>query len=387
MPASRDEREEVLEEGNEFVTLASPARVIRQKGRVVALECIRTRLGEPDESGRRRPVPVEGSEFRIEADSIIVAIGQAPDVAFLDGSAVSLERWGGISVEAETGLAGAENLYAGGDAIRGPATIVEACGDGRRAARSICEKLGLPVERFEHEPLPLSEEEMLAAKRARARKTERRRAETLPMDERGGFDLVEGTLTEDAAREEAARCFFCSHFCDKCVEVCPNRANFTYLVRPRSVKLPLLSCENGALERVGEEWFHARDSRQIIHLDDFCNECGNCATFCVHHGSPYLEKPRLFFEEKDFLLEKDNAFLIEGETIRRREGGRESRLSASGGEILFENDKLRVRLSPDYEVRGMELKKAFEGTFSLQEAVEMAIVLEGVKGSAAYLLT
>ena len=87
--------------------------------------------------------------------------------------------------------------------------------------------------------------------------------------------------------------------------------------------------------------------RQIIHIDDFCNECGDCATFCVHEGKPYTEKPRLFFEKHDFDLEDDNAFYIEGVagagTIWRRDGGRESWLRVQDGELLFDGPQMSIR--------------------------------------------
>jgi putative selenate reductase len=183
----------------------------------------------------------------------------------------------------------------------------------------------------------------------------------------------------------------CSTFCDKCVEVCPNRANFTYLISPVSLTLPQLSCQNGGLAITGEEPFTVEQVRQIIHVDDFCNECGNCATFCVHQGKPYTEKPRLFLQEGDFQLEDDNAFYIEAAadtvTIRRRERGGESRLLMNNGSITFEDAQVRISLSPDLAIRDMDLKESFEGTFSLKEAAQMALILKGITASAPFLLT
>ena len=136
----------------------------------------------------------------------------------------------------------------------------------------------------------------------------------------------------------------------------------------------------------GEELFEVRQARQILHVDDWCNECGNCTTFCVHQGKPHLEKPRLFLSEADFEQEKDNAFFIEKETIRRRERGTESRLTRGRRGWTFENDELVVRLSRDFQVRGATLKRPFEGVRSLREAAEMALVLDGVSRSAPFLL-
>jgi putative selenate reductase len=392
MPADEEEIEAALVEGVMLEELASPTRIILQEGRVVALECVRNELGEPGPDGRRRPIPVVGSEFQIEADSIIVAIGQVPDVSFLDGSAVTLRRDATIAVAPETGLAGGERVYAGGDAVRGPATIVEACADGRQAAEAICQQLSVPFE-WPSINLPvLSEEEIVQVKRVRARKAAQHETAMLPPGERGGFDLAELTLTEEAALAEAARCLQCSALCDKCVEVCPNRANYTFFVAPVSLTLPRVSCQQRGLAVTGKELFRLDQPRQILHVDDLCNECGNCATFCVHEGKPYLDKPRLFLKESDFEQEENNAFYVErgarGWTIRRREGRKESRLSVENGsdEVSFENDLLRMTISSaDFQVRAMEMRKDFRGEFSLAGPAEMYVILTGLSTSLPFL--
>jgi len=141
-----------------------------------------------------------------------------------------------------------------------------------------------------------------------------------------------------------------------------------------------------------KEFLHIEQARQIIHVHDFCNECGNCATFCVHQGKPYQDKPRLFLEESDFQSEDDNAFYIEqhrgGWSIRRREGGKESRLAMTSGtdEITFENDWLRTSFSAhDFQVKTMELKQELEAEFSLVGAAEMYVILKGVSTSLPFL--
>ena len=395
MPADGDEIEDALEEGVLLHDLASPTRVILEGGRVVALECVQNELGEAGPDGRRRPSPIAGSEFQIAASSVIVAIGQVPDVTFLEGSTVSLRRNRTIAVEPETGLAGGERVYAGGDAVRGPATIIEACADGRRVAEAICQQLDVSFDRPSVQLPALSEEEIVLMKRTRARREPQNQAGALPLEQRGGFDLVDATLTEEAALAEAARCMQCSAFCDKCVEVCPNRANYTFSTSPVTLALPVVSCRDGQLAVTGEETFGIEQGRQIVHVDDFCNECGNCATFCVHDGKPYLDKPRLFLTTRDFEQEENNAFAIEGGNgagwvIRRRESGRESRLSVGGdgGEMRFEfeNEWLRIDLSPRFQIDRMTLKEPFEGGFSLSGVVEMAVILQGVTNSLSFLL-
>jgi len=408
MPAIKEEIEGVLVEGITLEELASPARVILKEGRVAALECIRNELGEAGEDGRRKPIPIEGSEFEIEADAIIMAIGQVPDVSFLDGSSVSLRKNGTIAAHPQTCLTGEKHTYAGGDVVRGPSTIIEAIADGRRAAEAICRELGLETVPPAVVLPRLCEEEIVSLKKTRARKEPQNRAKMLPLEQRGGFDLVEETLTEEAALSEAARCLQCSTLCDKCVEVCPNRANYTYTISPVVLRLPKVSCQQSKLTAKGEEIFRLDQTRQIIHIDDFCNECGNCETFCLHDGKPYLDKPRLFLRESDFELEEDNAFYVErgakGWTIRRREGGKEARLSVENGghEALFENDLLKIGISTvvspssrsgrgptngpaDFQIKAMEMKKDFQGEFSLAGPAKMYVILKGLSTSLSFL--
>ncbi len=392
MPASEEEKEAFFAEGNTLMELATPTRVIVSNGRVAGLECVRNRLGEPGADGRREPIRIEGSEFAIEADSIIVAVGQRPDITFLDGSSISLRTDGTIVVDLETGCASTRRIYAGGDVTRGSATVIEACTDGQRAAKAICAEFGIEFRCLPARIADLSPADILQIKRARARKETPHKPETLPPTWRDNFDLVERTLTDAAARSEAARCLQCSTLCDKCVEVCPNRANYTYVISPVRAILPKLSCHMGRLNMTGKQAFQVEQNRQIVHIDEFCNECGNCATFCVHQGKPYQEKPRLFLRESDFALEESNAFYIyrdsKGWGIKRREGGRESHLLVLDGsdEAVFDNDWLTLTLSvPAFRIKAMVLKHEFPGDFWPVSAAEMYVILRGVTASLLFL--
>ncbi len=142
MPADREEIEDCREEGVEFVTLAAPIRILGKNGRVSAVECIKTRLGEP-EKGRRRPEPVSGSEFIIEVDAVIPSIGQESDWACLTPEcACRLSDWGTMMVDRQTMQSAAPDIFAGGDAVSGPATVIEAVAAGLKAASAIDRRLG-----------------------------------------------------------------------------------------------------------------------------------------------------------------------------------------------------------------------------------------------------
>ncbi len=214
----------------------------------------------------------------------------------------------------------------------------------------------------------------------------------LPPGERSGFDLIEATLEEAAARREAARCLQCASVCDKCVEVCPNRANLAYAVRPERLAVPILSCREAGLIVERESAVIVNQARQILHLPDLCNECGNCATFCVHAGKPYLDKPRLYFRAEDLQKEQFNALFIErngnGWTIKRRERGRESwlALKSDSGELIFEDAHVRAVFSEKgFGICKMELKRHFPGELRLSAPAEMYVIARGVLASLAYL--
>jgi putative selenate reductase len=386
MPADGEEVRDLLDEGNMILELASPRRICLADGKVVGLECVRNELGALGPDGRRRPLPVEGSVFTLEADTVILATGQRADRALFSRSALSLHDSGAIAVEARTGSAGVEGVYAGGDVARGPAIIVEACADGRRAAEAICEQLGVPFCPPSVPRPALHVEDLHRIQQARARKAHRAEPPILPLSQRRGFDLVEGTLSEEAAQHEAARCLQCAILCDKCVEVCPNRANRAYLTSPRVWELPILTCRDGALACVGTEAWSVRQERQIVHIDELCNECGNCATFCVHQGQPYLDKPRLFLTRKAFEHQANNAFYIAGGAIYRRKGGETMRLAPVEGGFTFEEEGFAVALGPDLAWRGGQLKVPFAGRASLVVAAEMAAILQGIASSLPFLV-
>lgn len=138
MPANAEEIEECREEGVEIMTLTNPIRVKEKEGRITAIECIQMQLGEPDSSGRRRPEPVPGSEFTIEVDAVVPAIGQESDWACLtDECACTLSDWGTMIVDPVTLQSSDPDIFAGGDAVSGPATVVEAIAAGKTAAESI----------------------------------------------------------------------------------------------------------------------------------------------------------------------------------------------------------------------------------------------------------
>jgi NADPH-dependent glutamate synthase beta subunit-like oxidoreductase len=138
MPASDEEIEAALHEGIKIEYLVAPSEVVAKNGKVTGLICVRMELGEPDKTGRRRPVPIPGSEFTISFDTIIPAIGQASDLSFIDGEdGITLTRWGTIVTDPETLTTSRKGIFAGGDCVTGPSIAIAAIAAGKKAAVSI----------------------------------------------------------------------------------------------------------------------------------------------------------------------------------------------------------------------------------------------------------
>ena len=139
MPARVDEIHHAEEEGIEFFLLTAPTKFLGDdKGRVTGLECLQMELGEPDESGRRRPIPVEGSEFQLECDLAVIAVGAGANPLLTQTTeGLELNKWGYIVADLETGKTTKKGVWAGGDIVSGQATVILAMGAGRLASDSI----------------------------------------------------------------------------------------------------------------------------------------------------------------------------------------------------------------------------------------------------------
>jgi putative selenate reductase YgfK subunit len=211
MPALEEEITKAEEEGVKIHYLVAPKRVLSKNGKVNGIECLRMELGEPDESGRPRPVPISGSEFNIEVDSVVPAIGQFSDLSFLpQNKEWNINKRGSLEVDPETQTTNISGVFAGGDITRGPASIIEAIADGRKAASAIDKFLGGDgnIDETYVELPPL---EPFTEKRDKGF-SELKRVEipTISVSERlEGFREVEQCFSEEQAKNEAKRCLQC----------------------------------------------------------------------------------------------------------------------------------------------------------------------------------
>jgi len=227
MPAWEEEIRAAEDEDINITYLSAPQEVLTQDGKVTGLRCIRMELGDPDSSGRRRPVPIPGSEYDIEIDQLIPAIGQRPDLSPIeDVTGLDFSRWGTIEVDPVTYATEREGVFAGGDAQTGPWVAIGAIAAGREAAESIVRYIDgqdlaegrEPVAKEDpvYRPIPKDEPEQ-----------ERARMPELPVKEReGNFKEVETGYDEDIGKAEAGRCLNCGYCseCLQCIDACMAEA-------------------------------------------------------------------------------------------------------------------------------------------------------------------
>jgi NADH-quinone oxidoreductase subunit F len=212
MPAQREEIEELECEGIEVQCLVAPVRVIAEHFRVTGVECVRLRLADVDKTGRRRPVPIEGSEFTIKVDTLIRATNREPDIEPLAAEAeLSLSRWKTIEVDPETMHTGIEGVFAGGDVVAGPNAVVPAMADGKLAAQMIHKYLqGEPLEREYRVTRPAIEVGITELAEDEIETLERPQMPLLPPGERlADFREVQLGFTAEMAIAEARRCLRC----------------------------------------------------------------------------------------------------------------------------------------------------------------------------------
>jgi formate dehydrogenase beta subunit len=217
MPANEEEIVAAEEEGVQFVLQSNPTRILAEGGRVTGVECIRMALGEPDSSGRRRPVPVEGSEFILDVDMVVPATGQVADFSFISPeSGIELSRRGTIVADPKTMATGAPGIFAGGDAVLGARTVIEAIASANKAAQAIdaylrTGKAALPPEREMEQFLEQAGVYNPAVLPVLVGGRERQEEESLPVAARlRGFNEAElGFKGPPEALREADRCACC----------------------------------------------------------------------------------------------------------------------------------------------------------------------------------
>ncbi|UCE34438.1 MAG: FAD-dependent oxidoreductase, partial [Deltaproteobacteria bacterium] len=212
MPAIKEEVEEAIKEGIEIQFLVTPVRVLSENGQLKGLECIRMELGSIDRSGRRRPIPIEGSEFTMEIDTLIPAIGQQPDLSALSSSdRFKLTKYNTMEVSPETFYTGIGGVFAGGDVVSGPNTVTAAMAHGKIAAQMIHKYIQeQPIEREYKVTRSAMRVEAIELTDKEIEELQKPEMPMLAVEKRSGnFGEVELGFTEEMAIKEAKRCLRC----------------------------------------------------------------------------------------------------------------------------------------------------------------------------------
>ena len=383
MPADPAEVHDCLEEGIQIRDLLAPASVLSEGGRVTGLSCTRMRLGERDASGRPRPVPVEGSEVVLPADTIISAISQEAVLDFLEGLEVRRNGNGYLVVDPLTRETSVPGLFSGGDAVHGASSVILAIADGRAVAEGIAARHGVELG---PEPLLEKGQADTALMEKKGRVVGAQKVPVLPITDRHGFDEVLKPFDAEAAVKEASRCLDCDDLCSLCVTVCPNRANLAYAMEPLDLQLPILVQRGGRLRQEGQTPFRVAQPVQIVNLGDACNDCGNCTPFCPTSGAPYKDKPRFWADQAAFEESNTDCYHFErqGESLmlEAKLGGQSHRLTRSPAGLEYLSPQLRAELDPDtYALQRFEARASLgEGsTLDLRPLGTMLALLPAEK--------
>lgn len=336
MPADIEEIEAALDEGVRIVELCAPEEVLADGGRVSGLRCRRMRLVPDPDGGRPRPVPTDET-FTLGADTLIVSIGQRVKAGFLPDAMT-------LKADPHTSQTSLPNVFAGGDAVRGAATLINAVADGRHAAETILARLGLSAQAATATP---SDERRPDLDGLRIRQATRVMGPALPErspEDRLDFDPAIRTLTEEEAMDESRRCLQCDLVCNVCTTVCPNRANVALLSlpMPHPVQVAVRDGDGVRVETLSNR--RLEQSYQIVNIADACNECGNCATFCPSAGAPYRDKPRIHLSRESFDNAPDGYRLASPSRLEGKRGGKAFSLAAEKDGFVFESDALIAHL-------------------------------------------
>ncbi len=364
MPADKEEIEALLAEGIEIVELTAPLEIIEKDGKRF-LKCTKMKLSGIDKSGRRKPVPVENSEFSIETDSIITAIGQDLEIDFFPEEKILVDN-----ITHETQI---ENVFAGGDLVRGADSLINAIADGKYAAGEIIKRAN---KDFDFNKTVVRKEITLSQIQSKlAHRKYGEEIPVIPVEQRLSFELVHPLLSDEQAVNEAERCLYCNDVCNICVSVCPNISNIAVDFEIEDIKIPTTA-------GTGHNTFRISQTHQIINIGDFCNECGNCYTFCPTNGAPYKTKPRFYLSEESFLKE-DNCYFLNGDTLKHKSNGKISSLTENPEKFVFVADGLQAEFDKeDYSLLNYKFPNGNAENIDFTKIIEMIVLYKNLKNNS-----
>jgi putative selenate reductase len=378
MPADTGEIKAVMEEGIRILELTLPESLILEDGKLKGIRCSPMKLMEKGNDGRQQVEKIENSSFDLEFDTIIPAIGQDLNIDFIDKSLLTA-----IPEKYNTKIPG---IYIGGDALRGAATAIKAIGDGRKTAEAIIKAANInPINKTEHNKKDVSIHELII-KKAKRIKTEP--SHEIPVSLRRNFNAIDFVLSEKEAITEARRCLYCDEVCNICVTVCPNFANYAYQTQTQQIKLQKAIVTSDGVVLEDDKIFEIKQTTQIINIADFCNECGNCSSFCPTAGAPYKDKPHFYLNISSFNDAASGYFfnkINDRKILIYKEKNSFTTLTYSQNEYIYETDQLTAVFHPDdFIIKNVVINAGCvkEAHFGL--AAEMYVLMKGVEEIMSY---
>jgi putative selenate reductase len=372
MPAGVEEIKAVLHEGIEIHDFTLPFEIISQNGIMTGLKCWQMKAGEPDADGRAKPMIIEGSEFIIDFDTLIPALGQDIVMDFLDDKLLQP-----VSGSHQTQH---PNIFFGGDALRGASNVIKAIADGRRSAAEIIKASVQDFDIAIDKPRKhdFNELMILRSQREFRKVTLDHSKKNISMDEppsRG--------LNREEAVQEASRCMHCDELCNICVTVCPNRANLSYKIEPQHLLLQkaLLANGNEIIFADGNDLL-IKQEYQVLNVADFCNECGNCTTFCPTSGRPFTDKPRFFINISKFKESEGGYFfnITDDKTILVKKTFYDfSTLALENERFVYQNEKVSAYFLPDFTMVHVKFHDQQLKEYHFDEAAEMYVLFNALK--------
>ncbi|NCA86536.1 MAG: FAD-dependent oxidoreductase [Clostridia bacterium] len=356
-------KDALAEENIELIEATETIRVIARSGHVAGLE-----LASIYEDDYAQP-------YILDFDAVISCMGTQADIDFFD-----LQK---LQPRKGSNATKMKRVFAGGSLLDPSATTLQVIGDARRAAYEIVMDSGvvLPANLFR-------QTKNVDIEKLKVQKSQREKpynGEIVPAAERKGFELITKTLKPLRAVKEAARCLQCDTICNVCVAVCPNRAMLGFEIADDDRLIPAVSFAGEKFKVAYHHKIPVRQRFQVLNIADWCNECGNCTTFCPTAGSPYRDKFRLYFNRQKFNADNNpEALLLTGSGDHRvltlKKEGNLTTLTENWDALIYEDDNCMAVLDKvNFRIQHIDMFIDVEVVHEIPAIAEMKILFKAVK--------
>ncbi len=366
-------RAALIDEGIEIFEYSIPKKILTNQEHVAGLELIETEVY--DQEGNKQPIikELEGTEQIFEFDTVIPCTGRKPKTGFVDIRKLKNNK--------DSRATKLDHVYAGGTLLNPSASFMDVVADAKLAAHEIAINAGIEIPENLFKQTKSIDIQKLKIQKSHREKPNR--PEKIPSDQRNNFDTVIKTLKPVKALKEAARCLQCDTLCNVCLSVCPNKAMVGFEIEPEKLKFPVVTFNKEDFRVTLSNKFGIKQKYQIINIADWCNQCGNCTTFCPTSGAPYKDKLRVHFNREAFNKDTEGFLLTRLDNnsyvITMKKDGNLVTLTENWDALIFENDDCMAVLNK--ETFAIEQIDNFtdKNILELPEILEIKIIYRVVK--------